>query len=61
MRAALDAMIAFVSTPEGQAAFKAIYGFTEIKKATDSDYNAAREMLIQTGADAEELLNKKKQ
>ena len=38
----VDAFIAFVATAEGQAAFKAIYGITEIKKATDADYDAAR-------------------
>ncbi len=55
-----DAMVAFVGTEEGKAAFKAIYGITEIKKATDADYDAARAMLKSTGANAEELLTKKK-
>ena len=56
----VDAMMAFVSTPEGKTAFKAIYGITEIKKATDADYDAARAMLKAVGANAEELLTKKK-
>lgn len=55
-----DAMMAFVTTEEGKAAFKAIYGITEVKKATDADYDAARAMLKATGASAEELLQKKK-
>lgn len=56
----VDSMMKFVETPEGKAAFKAIYGITEVKKATDSDYDAARAMLKSTGANAEELLTKKK-
>lgn len=56
----VDTMMTFVTTPEGQAAFKAIYGITEVKKATDADYDAARAMLKSTGANAEELLTKKK-
>jgi phosphonate transport system substrate-binding protein len=56
----VDAMIAFVQTEEGKSAFKAIYGITEVKKATDADYDAARAMLKAAGASAEELLQKKK-
>ena len=56
----VDAMMTFVTTEEGKAAFKAIYGITEIKKATDADYDAARAMLKATGASAEELIQKKK-
>lgn len=56
----VDTMMAFVATPEGKEAFKAIYGITEVKKATDADYDSARTMLKVTGANAEELLTKKK-
>lgn len=56
----VDTMMAFVATPEGKEAFKAIYGITEVKKATDADYDSARAMLKVTGANAEELLTKKK-
>lgn len=56
----VDTMISFVATPAGQEAFKAIYGITEVKKATDADYDAARAMLKTTGASAEELLTKTK-
>lgn len=55
-----DAMMNFVSTAEGKAAFKAIYGITEVKKATDADYDAARAMLKTAGANVEELMTKKK-
>ena len=55
-----DAIISFLTTPEGKEAFKAIYGITEVKKATDADYDAARAMLKSTGANAEELLKAKK-
>jgi len=54
-----DAMMAFVNTPEGKEAFKAIYGIDQVKKATDADYDGARAMLKATGANAEELLKKK--
>lgn len=40
-----DAMIAFVATPEGKEAFNAIYGVTEVKKATDADYESVRNMI----------------
>jgi phosphonate transport system substrate-binding protein len=56
----VDSMMAFVATEEGKAAFKAIYGITEVKKATDADYDPARAMLKAAGASAEDLLNKKK-
>lgn len=56
----VDTMMLFVATDAGKAAFKAIYGITEVKKATDSDYDAARAMLKSTGSNAEELLTKKK-
>lgn len=56
----VDSMISFVATEEGKAAFKAIYGITEVKKATDADYDAARAMLKAAGANVEELMTKKK-
>lgn len=56
----VDTMIAFVGTPAGKEAFKAIYGITDIKKATDADYDVARAMLKASGKSAEELLTKKK-
>ena len=56
----VDSMMSFVSTEEGKAAFKAIYGITEVKKSTDSDYDAARAMLKAAGKSPEELLKPKK-
>lgn len=53
----IDAMMAFVSTSEGKEAFKAIYGVTEIKKATDADYAAVRAML--EDQNLSELMQKK--
>ncbi len=56
----VDTMISFVGTPGGKAAFKAIYGITDVKRATDADYDVARAMLKSSGKSAEELLTKKK-
>jgi phosphonate transport system substrate-binding protein len=53
----VDAMEKFVATPEGKEAFKAIYGVTEIKPATDADYDSVRNML--NGKDIAELMQKK--
>lgn len=53
----VDAMTKFVETPEGKDAFKAIYGVTEVKKATDADYEAVRAML--SDKDMSELMQKK--
>lgn len=54
----VDAMMAFVATPEGKEAFKAIYGVTELKKATDADYNGVREMLKTVGVNPDDLMKK---
>lgn len=56
----VDAFLEFLKTPEGKGAFKAIYGITEVKKATDADYDSARAMLKAVGASAEDLLKEKK-
>ena len=56
----VDTMISFVGTPAGKDAFKAIYGITDVKRATDADYDMARAMLKTSGKSAEELLTKKK-
>ncbi len=55
----VDAMIAFVATPEGKDAFQAIYGVTAVKKASDMDYEPVRKMLKALGKDASELVQKK--
>lgn len=54
----VDAMMKFVETEEGKAAFKAIYGVTGLKKATDADYKVSRDMLKSVGKTAEELMKK---
>ena len=41
----VNAMISFVDTVDGKAAYKAVYGVTEVKKSTDADYADVREML----------------
>lgn len=53
----VDAMLAFIATPEGKSAFKAIYGVTEVKKSTDADYDSVRAML--NDKDLSELMKKK--
>ena len=54
----VDAMMKFVETEDGKAAFKAVYGVTGLKLATDKDYNPLREMLKAAGKTAEEIMKK---
>lgn len=54
----VDAMLKFVETDEGKAAFKAIYGVTGLKKATDADYEVSRAMLKSIGKTAEDMMKK---
>lgn len=54
----VDAMMKFMETPEGKEAFKAIYGVTGLKLATDADYNALRDTLKTVGKSAEDLMKK---
>ncbi len=54
----VDAFMKFVSTPDGKAAFKEIYGVTELKITTDAEYEEARKMLTSLGKTAEELMKK---
>lgn len=54
----VDAILAFVATPEGKDAFNKIYGVTEFKKATDADYEPVRKMLNDLGKNAAELMKK---
>lgn len=53
-----EAILAFVSTPEGKEAFNKIYGVTEFKKATDADYEPVRKMLNDLGKNAADLMKK---
>jgi phosphonate transport system substrate-binding protein len=50
-----DAFLAFVATDEGRAAFKAIYGVDELKKATDADYEAVRTMFSSLNIDDKDM------
>jgi phosphonate transport system substrate-binding protein len=45
-----QAFIDYIKTEEGQAAFGAIYGVTDLKTATDADYKPVREMLSRQSA-----------
>ncbi len=54
----IQAMMSFVATPEGKDAFKAIYGVTDLKLATDADYESVRSMLKTLGKDASDFMKK---
>ncbi len=54
----VNAMLKFVETEEGKNAFKAIYSVTELKKATDADYDMVRMMLKTAGKSASDLMKK---
>lgn len=51
-----DAFLKFIETPEGKAAFKAIYGVDSLKKATDADYDSVRAMLKTLNKSAQDLI-----
>lgn len=53
-----EALMAFVKTPEGKAAFEKVVGVTDLKRATDADYDAVRQMLKTLGKEASELVKK---
>lgn len=54
-----SAFLEMSKTEKGKAAMKAIYGVTEMKMATDKDYDGVRQMLKDLGADATQLVPKK--
>lgn len=54
----INAMMEFVTTPEGKKAFNAIYGVTDLKLAKDADYENVRMMLKELGRDPSDLLKK---
>lgn len=51
-----ESLLKFVQTEEGKKAFQAIYGVTDLKKATDADYDAVRGMLSAIGKSANEMI-----
>jgi phosphonate transport system substrate-binding protein len=53
-----NAFLKFVQSPEGRDAFEKIYGVTDLKTATDKDYDAVRAMLTSLGKTADELMKK---
>lgn len=50
-----DAFIKFVATPAGKESFKALYSVTDLKKATDADYDGVRAMLKSLGKSVSDL------
>ena len=54
----VETLLKFVKTPEGQIAFKEVYGVTDLNVTSDSDYEEARKMLTSLGKTAEELMKK---
>jgi phosphonate transport system substrate-binding protein len=53
-----EAFVKFVQSPEGKEAFGKIYSVTDLKVATDKDYDSVRSMLKALGKDANELMKK---
>ncbi len=54
----MDAFIKYVSTPEGKETFNKVYGVTDLKVATDKDYDSVRAMLKALGKTADEMMKK---
>jgi len=54
-----DAFQKMAASPEGKAAFMAIYGVTEVQAAKDSDYDGVRATMKSVNASAADLLKKK--
>lgn len=53
-----EAFIKMVETEEGKNAFKQIYGVTEVKPASDKDFDVIRTLVDDSGLDVEGLLKK---
>ena len=51
-----DTLIAYVKTPEGRDAFEKLYGVTDLKPASDADFDGVRELLKSLGKSATELM-----
>ncbi len=52
------ALLNFALTDEGKFVLNKIYGVTELKKASDADYNGVRDMLRALGKNAADLVDK---
>jgi phosphonate transport system substrate-binding protein len=55
-----EALLAYLNSKEGKAVFHELYGVTGLKKATDKDYDAVREILTALGKSASDLAAPKK-
>jgi phosphonate transport system substrate-binding protein len=55
-KAITDAFIAYVKTPEGKDAFEKLYGVTDLKPATDADYDKVRDLLKALGKSATDMM-----
>lgn len=53
-----EAFLKMVQTDEGKAAWKNLYGVTELQAATDKDYDSVREMMKSVNAKASDLMKK---
>lgn len=51
-----DALISFIRTPEGKDAFDKLYAITDLKEASDKDYDQTREVLRALGKSASGLV-----
>lgn len=54
----VEAFVKYVGTPEGKDTFNKVYGVTELKPATDADYDKVRNMLKALGKNADDLMKK---
>lgn len=53
-----EALLKFITSPEGKSAFYKIYGVDGLKRSTDKDYDGVRAMLKSLGQDASDLMKK---
>lgn len=56
----IDSFMTFVATSEGKDAFKKVYGVTDLKTATDSDYDQVRKIMEELGVDVGSVLSSEK-
>jgi phosphonate transport system substrate-binding protein len=54
----MDALVAYIETPEGLKTMKELYGLTGLKVTTDQNYDVVRNMLVAQNKNADEFLKK---
>jgi phosphonate transport system substrate-binding protein len=54
----IDAFVKFVASPEGKETFNKVYGVTDLKPATDKDYEMVRVMFDELKVNADEMMKK---